>query len=185
MEYSVPANAFSAWERRSGSAVAHSRALPGTVFADDPAPDRIALAGKGLLPHTRVPGRAGDHHHQLEFGIDEDRLTVDTEQRESPLLAREEPELVAIAEIGRRLRRGERFGLTMPVGGIEQIVLWHDLLAAGRAVIGEQDSKTAIVAQDRIEISRPGFGAVFGFHPCRVTFGTHWLPEPRGEIFAE
>src|SRR5690349_6134259 len=50
--------------------------LPAAVFADDPAPNGIALASKWFLSDIGVPGRGGDHHHEFKLGVDEDRLAV-------------------------------------------------------------------------------------------------------------
>ena len=77
------------------------------------APERAALPGKGLLADAGIFRRGRDHHHELEFGIDEDRLAVDAEQGEPPLLARKQPELIAIAE----KRRGALFGAKPRAGG--------------------------------------------------------------------
>src|SRR5664279_1952562 len=54
--------------------------LPASVFADHPAPQRIALAAKRFIADAGGFGRARDYQDKLEFGIDEDRLAVDTEQ---------------------------------------------------------------------------------------------------------
>src|SRR5262249_57062258 len=88
--------------------------LPATVFVDDTAPQRAALASVALPDDVGVLRR--------------DRLPVDAEQREAALLAGEGPELVAIAEVRRRLLRPERIRLAVPVGGIQQIVPGDDLL---------------------------------------------------------
>src|SRR4029079_10723173 len=116
--------------------------LPASVFGDDPAPERAALGGERLLSNAGIPRRSGDHHHELKFGIDEDRLTVDAEQRKTSLLTRKKPELIAVAEKRRRLARGKRRGLAAPVGRFEQILFRNDLLAADGAVVGQQYSKT-------------------------------------------
>src|SRR5262245_2414728 len=142
--------------------------LPATVFVDDTAPQRAALASVALPDDVGVLRRRGDHHHELQLGIDKDRLPVDAEQREAALLAGEGPELVAIAEVRRRLLRPERIRLAVPVGGIQQIVPGDDLLAAEGAVIGEQDAKAAIVAQRRIEPAEPLLSAIGAAHPCRI-----------------
>src|SRR5882724_10595698 len=110
--------------------------LPASVFADDPAPQRVALARERLLADAGVLRRGSKHHHELEFGIDENRLAVDAEQREPPLFARKQPELIAVTEIRRRLARRERVRLAVPVGRIKKLLIRHELPAAGGDVNG-------------------------------------------------
>jgi hypothetical protein len=114
----------------------------------------IALTAKRFLSDTGGPGRGRDHHDELEFGVDEDRLDVDAEQSKPPFLTWKKPELIAVAETRRGFPRRACVGLPVSIGRLEQIIPGYDLLAADRAVIGGQHAEPAIVAQDRIEIVR-------------------------------
>src|SRR4029077_6870145 len=95
---------------------AAARRLPRPIGTDRSAPQRIALTAERFRSDGSGLGRSRDHHDELEFGVDEDRLAVDAEQSKSPLLTRKQPEQVAIAEISRGLSRRERVGLPVRIG---------------------------------------------------------------------
>src|SRR5262245_3462010 len=80
-------NAFVSRAPRSARAseLAHRGRPQGSGF---PGP----RAARHLLADRRV------HHHQTALRIDEDRLTVNAEQREHAPLAGEDPRLIAVAE---------------------------------------------------------------------------------------
>src|SRR5207248_8614679 len=92
--------------------------------------------------------------------IDEDRLAVDPQQGKPSLLARKNPELIAVSEIRSRLPWRECIGLPACIGRVQQIVSWHDLPGADRAVIGEQHAEPAV---GLLRIKPAGSGAAFAF----------------------
>ena len=139
--------------------------LPVPVFADHAAPYRITLRTQRLFSNFGIPCSGRQYHDELEFRIDEDRLAVDTQQRKPSLLARKNPELIAVSKIRRGAPRSESIGLPMPIGRFEQILFRHDLPGADRAVISQQHAKTPVVAQDGIETSRADFEAIAGPDP--------------------
>src|SRR5882757_4323414 len=122
--------------------------LPAAVFADQPTPDGVTLHRKRFFSNTGFLCDGCKHHDEFEFGINEDRLAVDTQQGKPSLLSRVGPELIAVSKIRRGSPRRESIGLPMPIGRFEQILFRHDLPGANRAVIGQQHAETPVVAQD-------------------------------------
>ncbi len=88
---------------------------------------------------------------QLQARIYKNRLPVDANERESPELARENPELIAVAHVRRSLPRVKLFGRASPIGCIKEELKRDDLFLAGivrsHAVIGEHDTETRVISR--------------------------------------
>src|SRR6185437_17155032 len=100
-DYAVPPSSTQQRRRRSpGRVRAADIPSPLAVMAHHAAPEGGALAVEGGLSRLGRGVDAGLDHDQALSGIDEDRLPVDAEHGEAPVLAGKEPELIAIAPKG-------------------------------------------------------------------------------------
>src|SRR5262245_42392951 len=116
------------------------RASMAELFHEAP-PERVRLTDAriaGLSPHRCVD------HDELASRIDVDRLATDAAEREHPPLARQYPDLIAVAaSSGLRLAWVHNRGLLHPIRR-------DDLPAAPVPIVSEQQSQTCIVAQHRV-----------------------------------
>src|SRR5262249_1812387 len=150
-----------------------SRATP--ELAHRGRPQRGRFAGPRAGPH--VLADPGVHHDQPALWIDEDRLTVDPEQREHAPLTREDPRLIPVAEQARRESRTQMRWIGTHRGGVPYPRGRDELAAAPVAVVREQEPETGVVAQDGVDAAERGLVAGAIHEPRGVSLGAHRLPD--------
>ena len=146
--------------RRSAAELTHDRL-----------PRRIRLAVARIV--ARLLAHGGVHHDEPALRIDEDRLAAHAEEREHPPLAREEPGLVAVAQIGRR-DAGPEVRLAGLLGrGVVDACGRDELATAPVPVARQQQAEPRIVPQDGVEATVGRLLAGRVDQPRRVGLGAN------------